>query len=1530
MNSDTFLDSNSADDFLDEGVSNKKKDTLDTKALGDYAKKVGKSIVGLGEAGLNLAGGVGGMFVAPVGAGLLTAKDISEGNGGNELFNHYHKLLGMAGSTGTTLADASGLRTEAGDTLNEYASKAMENMLAMGPTHIPTAGALLPGTKAAVNSKVRQLLSNPDGAPTVSKNSLNDKLKALEEQPKVKADEFLDSPSTGGVGAFDKIAESQLSGWQEPVRKFTTPQEFLQDQLGKQKQTDTQTILDQRKAAMEQQVARAQGLDFNAAERARQEQAPTGYEAYRAQQEARLAQERDTANQVEMQRRSGMANETSQHELFDQPEMGRMANPYEAKLGDWRVDENGIPIKADLSMELANLGQPLQRNLWGDELQQTRNPVGQAANLFDVNGMQEGVPLTQAIDSMPWAQRRGAINSRLTGEMEASNGLKAAIAEANRRPMGSGDPKLGSQRGVINTAMFDELFKKVFTSKSGDWKFTVMGMGNNGAAILAEHKGEQAGILHLGKQTHNGTDYATADRVYVEPKFRGNNLSQKMYTVVKNMGNDVKASSVQTEAGKAMWESFRKAGLAEGDVIPTTSGKFIPKGQQGAVDFKSVGEEVKKLQDKFNSAVENLGKINLKTVATKTKEDYAKEIPGIGKATEGFILRPKPAEEAIPSLLQEKDGPPLIKSIQQGLESTAEKTRSGLMRFAADWLLHADKKTEYNYKTNVRPTELAISKLKDDMIPLAKVLMHEMFSEKRLTPEQLQGLGLKPSVIEARNMLRKNLDNLADLYDAGRARLGMEPLDRGEAYLAATRNGNYHLVIEGVGKDGNNYPAYHMQFTSVREAYKAISFFKESLKDSPSIDLKSLDKFTPTGPLSHWAAKDTGMYRESNAATNVPKDILGAYHEIAKLIDPESDAAAAIAEAIRQANAKAGFRVGTTKNRFMEKSNVRGFEGDMPWLSEKENAVRLINAQLGTIKEGMKWSYMQDALSNIKEVMANPELINKQPNNMAMVKHVMDNQLGLSKRVFKDAEDFVMHNVFGMSRGALREATQSLKGMTYLQQLGMSPGYVLGTSLSALNSVGMALRERGLGALSPTVIAKTFMDGSSGIIYDMYHEFGKGELAPPLTKIGKLALQYAEDNGLITKTLFSAGDERPNVGRIPGAIEKSYRATMSFPEKVSRIYPFMAFVHHLNDMGKHSDLQSLFKRAEELTNASQVNFRASERPTIVSTLGTMGNLGYVYKAPVFNYFHQLSAFSRDMVGGKDAGTKARGGMALMGMLGLTAYLGGALALPGVSEVDGGWNLIKEAWSHLDPETYGKVSGIGLKGSIIIKMSTNAAYGGVSAATGAQMSSRFTPNTVDVEHPLSGLAPVATELNEQTSLLKLAHNPSKRHLLEAVYVNSNPTIKGMLETNFDAFKSIKNAQGQQGYIKPSQVGGSGKLETDVFRTPGQETYRKLGLRELGEAKEKDNRYINSAEQQRVNTATEGNLDRMFTAIVDKNPMLINRYGKAAMGLRPDSAYLSKEIEKRVMTYGTTPEQRDAIRSNAIQTLLKIQRLKDARN
>jgi len=116
-----------------------------------------------------------------------------------------------------------------------------------------------------------------------------------------------------------------------------------------------------RQKALEDAVAKQTSLDMGASERARQEAADTVSKAHQDWMDAQAEAQRvaDTARM----------EQATQPEMFEGPDQGYGPNPYDIG-GEqhWVKDENGMPIRADLSMEAQNLENPNQMNLWGDEL----------------------------------------------------------------------------------------------------------------------------------------------------------------------------------------------------------------------------------------------------------------------------------------------------------------------------------------------------------------------------------------------------------------------------------------------------------------------------------------------------------------------------------------------------------------------------------------------------------------------------------------------------------------------------------------------------------------------------------------------------------------------------------------------------------------------------------------------------------------------------------------------------------------------------------------------------------------------------------------------------------------------------------------------------------------------------------------------------------------------------------------------------------------------------------------------------------
>lgn len=196
------------------------------------------------------------------------------------------------------------------------------------------------------------------------------------------------APDAPSLAAGDKLPTATPAPWN-----------VLVDDLGRTADNNRFANADQamaaRQAAMEAEMRQRVALEQQARLRKQQENAPTGYNDWlmdKATQEAAATHSFvSNLKQVEI--------DPTEHVMPDTNQV--IAPQYGAMQGEGRFDENGIPIRADLSMEAANLENPLQRNLWGDELD---TPTGDG-----------GIPLTQALDSMPAGAARNTAVQQLGG-----------------------------------------------------------------------------------------------------------------------------------------------------------------------------------------------------------------------------------------------------------------------------------------------------------------------------------------------------------------------------------------------------------------------------------------------------------------------------------------------------------------------------------------------------------------------------------------------------------------------------------------------------------------------------------------------------------------------------------------------------------------------------------------------------------------------------------------------------------------------------------------------------------------------------------------------------------------------------------------------------------------------------------------------------------------------------------------------------------------------------------------------------------
>lgn len=441
--------------------------------------------------------------------------------------------------------------------------------------------------------------------------------------------------------------------------------------------------------------------------------------------------------------------------LFDIPDEARMPNPYEAVPGDWRIDENGIPVKVDLSMEAANVQQPLQRSLWGEELP-PKSP------------QENAVPLTQAIDLIPdtpfKGDQREIALSRLQGEIPAPGELRGAMLEAET-PF----PVPKGQRGAINPKVFEEGFRKLFRVAE-DLAITAKGMGDS-LNIEAWKNGERVGAVKFEK-TNKYDPAAVVDAfapmVGVSKDYRGQGIAQKMYKAAADLGNDIVPSNRKTAEGAKMWKGFEKTGLSKG--------MKIPRGQRGAlkIDWSKKAET--------DTAVKAAGLEKLFPELTAVA-DTPEQVSAIAKSS--------------PDVETRGMGSKAVAQFTKGMLYEKFKTNNPVLKYTFDKFSAAVDAATSRFNQVIRneflPSLRALSN--QEMAEIGKVMTEAMKLQKPLTPEFLRLHGFNEKQIKvAEQMKTIHEDNLKQL-NISREMAGKKPVSAYEAYLAGMATGNFRKVI---------------------------------------------------------------------------------------------------------------------------------------------------------------------------------------------------------------------------------------------------------------------------------------------------------------------------------------------------------------------------------------------------------------------------------------------------------------------------------------------------------------------------------------------------------------------------------------------------------------------------------------------------------------------------------------------------------------------------------------------------------------
>jgi len=1200
--------------------------------------------------------------------------------------------------------------------------------------------------------------------------------------------------------------------------------------------------------------------------------------------------------------------------LFDQFEERSPVSKYQTEMAPdmWRVDENGIPIRADLSMEVQNLQQPLQRNLWGDELEANfprdpNKPLDMETG--DIEGVErfsdpvqfrndpEGqLPLTEAIDMMPegvrarnpdgsfaeGTTRQNALDL-LRGELEASPELQVAKmdAETMQRTIldATGDTpkgfnaKMKKQKGAVligGKEVVVEPTETGFVAKLGD---KVVGYLNSNITP------EQRAML--------GED-ASVDMVKVSPEFKGKGVGNALYDAWSkaNEGNVIPSGKTSKEA----WNLWKRS-------LPQGVDRFVQQEAQrifGGADPQQVlgnipdPEVAQRVQARV--ALMNKQGGGLKIGWPKETSDMEASLL---KSSDGSFIPENPdTSVALEKARGETDGK-LWTYAQSGAVNAAMKTGSTLIKTVGNFVQAAGKRADLATRKYVLPAEQALRKLShEELTQLGDVFKDEMFQDYRYDGELL-AKHLTVKQLQAYTKMRDVFDATLSAQNEARVAKGQKPITSKEAYLSSRWQGDFRVPVY----DADGKLVWYLADTTQRgvdNQLKALLAKEPTLKAGKPHVVKSLKG----------GADIQSMY-------STMLDILGrddpAVQRIKELVEMDvgDDAANMLAQ----------------EKHFKSKSGVRGFAGDRPGFNKTRDTIKMFEQQVQYAKNAFQWSEMQKNADDLKMLLSDEELANKQPNNMKFAREYVKNALGQGEGKLAKAFDDTVREM-GLSPAVLDKAVGGVKSFFITQKLAVSAGYTLANLVQTTNMVPYLanLSSQGYHANA----AKAMVIGYTGAIPMAVAHYmraaGGGEYR---TFFGEMpdkfmegALRYAEDNGITSRSIY---DEAPvGTGFNPlKNLERMAGTTISAPETVVRSAAFLTYAYYLKDSGKFKDMQAVFQKAEDMVNMSMVDYRATEKPLMFSKGGTLGNIANTLQTYPMSFYNQYKYMLNEALQGRPGG--------LATMMVMQGAIAGAAGMPYFEDLTNLYKLMRDnllsdaQWAKAmkhpffsDPKLW-----------MLENLGESSVYGALSTKTGLGLTSRVTAPSLEA----MSQAPFgpAVDLSKQVmNLGKAALDPTNTSKVGQAAMGSIPTgLQGWLETQpfMKDITFVENEDGTKTFMKTSDLADR---KGGYTRTEDEVNIRKWGLRSQQEVLSRD---VNWAAQQANMTTKEkttGLVEKIYDAARQGNSAKVEELRALLIDLT------GKDISSEQLQNQLLEEQMDDVSRNVRNSKSPQQMLNTARS
>lgn len=749
--------------------------------------------------------------------------------------------------------------------------------------------------------------------------------------------------------------------------------------------------------------------------------------------------------------------------------------------------------------------------------------------------------------------------------------------------------------------------------------------------------------------------------------------------------------------------------------------------------------------------------------------------------------------------------------LQSGGLMASLKTRNPVVKYTFERISRAERAADRLVRENLSDAKTGLKSFMKRMDGVEKGEIHSAMmlneGQRVMSTEQLRAAGYSDKQIAYHNRYRElNAQFFNQLNDV-RAKIGLAPMDQRIAHVAGRFMGDFaRMVFDEFGKvvgriSGNTKWELDRAYKFMAERHPEWKFGDQEY-NAISKGHRAADRFQGLMEALNYVSKN-----DPNSAK-----LLEAYQDYM-----QQDAVNYL-NATRHAKAKV-----------REAGGVKGSEGNKPWKTLEANAEEGMKAQLSYFETGYKWMEMEKAVNDLKQVIGNEEVVQRQPNAIKYANQYVDHALHRNQGVIADAANWIASFIgeqTGVGHTNLFKASNVVKHRVLQKMMGF---FNIPFSLAQLMqpiqanpAMAQLLKNRGL----------EFSQVKAGTAA-METYFNSLTNPKKLDKFEQDALRYANEMGIFDMKMADHVKDI-NSSKFGETFDKVADFNIQVPEHFTRGNTFLFYSHLLKDAGVPA--RDIFGAAENLTNFTMVDYRPIERPMGYAKLGWVGDVASALTRYKHNQLSQSAFYGRE-------GVRSGNYSPLATYLAASLAFGGVMGFVGFQEADNLYQLFTEKVLKKPDSLVNQV----LKSDMPEVMSH-----GLFSLLGIDMSSRFSNANLIPDNMVDAMMPYGSAIWDMiASTGRLVMDPtSETKQKQALKSIAPQSTQGLLE---NALFTDDNGL----YVSSTDGPNFGKGR--VRRTEEEQTKRGFGFRSIRESKELANNYANS----QIEKANSNVVDRLLT-------------------------------------------------------------------